>query len=159
MKRKVWQVLLGLGVGAAFFYWAFQGFSWEEVLHIRVDGIYLLGASGAMLSAHFLRAWRWVLYAQVSSPHKPPVGLFFHALMAGYAVNQILPRVGELVRCTLLSRVSPLSLVMLLGTVVAERVIDILSLGVVLLTLLVGDWARIVALLDLSGRLNPMGMV
>lgn len=58
----------------------------------------------------------------------------FASLMAGYFVNQGLPRVGELVRCYLLNRSDKISYGTSIGSVVAERLIDTLCLVLLLLS-------------------------
>jgi hypothetical protein len=57
--------------------------------------------------------------------------------MSGYLANLALPRLGELTRCLLLARKTPLGLSALIGTVVVERLMDlgvllVLALGVLL---------------------------
>ena len=56
----------------------------------------------------------------------------YHAMMVGYLANLVLPRMGEVIRCSILRRTSRVPVEVSLGTVVAERIIDV----VVLLSLL-----------------------
>lgn len=52
----------------------------------------------------------------------------FNALMVGYLVNLLLPRVGELTRCVILSKKEKVTIAALIGTVIAERLLDIFML-------------------------------
>jgi glycosyltransferase 2 family protein len=59
----------------------------------------------------------------------------FWAMMFGYLVNLAIPRLGEVSRCWALHRTDKVAFAPLLGTMVTERVVDVLSL--LLVTLLV----------------------
>lgn len=52
----------------------------------------------------------------------------FNALMFGYLLNLVLPRAGEIARCAYLNRKTKLSTASLIGTVIAERIVDLLML-------------------------------
>jgi uncharacterized protein (TIRG00374 family) len=76
------------------------------------------------LSSHLIRAYRWKLLLQ---PLGFNVGLMrtFSALMTGYLSNLFVPRLGEIVRCSVLRRTTiAIPMGILLGTVVLERIID-----------------------------------
>ncbi len=76
--------------------------------------------------SHWIRAVRW---RYLLKPVK--TGLsdrnLFSGVMIGYAVNNVLPRVGELVRPYVLGRLEPVSKSAALGTVVIERILDFTS--------------------------------
>lgn len=82
--------------------------------------------------SHLVRAWRWQLLIEPLGK-KPGIVNAFFAVMIGYLANLAVPRLGEVLRCTLLSRYEKISTEELLGTVVAERAFDVLCLGVVFL--------------------------
>jgi hypothetical protein len=63
-----------------------------------------------------------------SKPHASLVNLFA-AIMIGYGVNLVVPRLGELYRSFFAGRWEGLSRTAMLGTVIVERVIDIIVLG------------------------------
>jgi uncharacterized protein (TIRG00374 family) len=50
----------------------------------------------------------------------------FHAVILGYLVNLVLPRVGEITRPAVLSKIEGIPFNKLVGTVVVERVVDLL---------------------------------
>ena len=85
------------------------------------------------LLSHLVRAWRWrelLVGLRASPAHRIPLFDAFAALMIGYMVNYVLPRAGELVRSTHLASRQRLPLSSVIGTVVTERFIDTLCLGV-----------------------------
>jgi hypothetical protein len=52
--------------------------------------------------------------------------------MIGYAVNDVLPRVGELARVVNMNRITRVPLALLLTTLVAERILDVIALVLLL---------------------------
>ncbi|RYY15340.1 MAG: flippase-like domain-containing protein, partial [Cytophagaceae bacterium] len=75
----------------------------------------------------FSRAYRWQMQLDAS---RTPAGYWpvYHAMMVGYLANLVLPRAGEVIRCSVLRRTSGVPVQVALGTVVTERVIDVLVL-------------------------------
>lgn len=103
---------------------------------LQGEVLYLPLALAALcsLAASFVRALRWRVLVR-------PLGLplstltLFHGLNLGEAAGFVLPRSGEVVRCTLLSRRKGLPPGGLLGTVVVERGADICLLALLLIPL------------------------
>jgi hypothetical protein len=60
--------------------------------------------------------------------HKAGFWSVYNAMMVGYLANLVLPRAGEVVRCTVLKRTDAIPVKVSLGTVITERVIDVLIL-------------------------------
>ena len=86
------------------------------------------------------RARRWMLLIEPLG-FKPGYWSTYHALMIGYLSNYALPRLGELTRCVSLGRKEKIPVDSLIGTVIIERVVDVLMLMVILL-ILVFSWAE-----------------
>jgi len=85
------------------------------------------------LLSHLIRAWRWRLLLDTlkSQPgYRLPMGDLFAAVMIGYMVNYALPRAGELVRSAHLARRRQMSASGILGTIISERLIDLVFLAV-----------------------------
>ncbi len=90
-------------------------------------------SSITVLLAHYLRALRWKLLIAPLEQGKPSTINVFNALMIGYLMNLVLPRAGEIARCAWLSRKEKLSTLSLIGTVITERIIDLVALGIIVL--------------------------
>ncbi|RNI26934.1 lysylphosphatidylglycerol synthase transmembrane domain-containing protein [Rufibacter latericius] len=88
------------------------------------------------VAGYVSRAIRWRMqYAPLG--YKPTNSQTYHSLMVGYLANIVLPRAGELIRCTLLRRSANVPVNVSIGTVITERVIDLVMLLVCMgLTLL-----------------------
>lgn len=81
--------------------------------------------------AHLVRSYRWKLLMEPTGNH-PTVFRCLIALLIGYLVNLAIPRLGELSRCLVLKRVDNIPVTSSFGTVVSERVLDVLSLMAIL---------------------------
>ncbi|KAA6433504.1 lysylphosphatidylglycerol synthase transmembrane domain-containing protein [Rufibacter glacialis] len=79
------------------------------------------------VAGYISRAIRWRMQF-VPLGYKPGHLQTYHALMVGYLANIVLPRAGEVIRCTLLRRTSEVPVNVSLGTVITERVIDLVML-------------------------------
>ena len=85
---------------------------------------------------HLTRAARWQLTLQALG-YRPSLFRTTVALLAGTLASMIVPGAGELTRCATLQRTDGIPMAQGLGSVVAERVIDLLLLaGLIGLTLL-----------------------
>lgn len=83
------------------------------------------------LLSHFLRALRWKF---ILSSVKKDVSVknLFGALMIGYGVNCVVPRLGEVTRAVLIGKWEGLSRSSMLGTVILERFIDVIFFAIAL---------------------------
>ncbi|SEU01416.1 lysylphosphatidylglycerol synthase transmembrane domain-containing protein [Hymenobacter actinosclerus] len=88
---------------------------------------------------YFSRAYRWKMQIDPTG-HRPSYWDVYHAMMVGYLANLVLPRMGEVIRCSVLRRTSGVPVQVALGTVVTERVIDVLVLLGLLGTTLLLDF-------------------
>lgn len=100
-----------------------------------------------LLLSHYARALRWRLLMEPMG-YRPDKANTFFAVMIGYLANQVFPRLGEVLKCTLLARYEKIPADKLVGTIILERLIDGLCLLVVFgITLLLqpGLYAQLVA--------------
>ena len=81
--------------------------------------------------SHLFRAYRWNLILEPVS-NKPTLSRTFGAVMVGYLANLVVPRMGEVSRCGILKKTDGIPMAVSIGTVVAERVIDLISLLIVI---------------------------
>lgn len=96
------------------------------------------------------RAYRWKMQLDPTG-HNASYWDVYHAMMVGYLANMVLPRMGEVIRCSVLRRSSGVPVQVALGTVIAERVIDVLVLlgllGATLLLEFDKFWSFVMSLL------------
>lgn len=109
--------------------------NWAEFAEVLQTANYnwLILLIPVTLLSHLARAWRWRLLLDTlsSKPRtRPPLGDLFAAVMIGYMINFAIPRAGELVRAAHLAQRQQVSTSGVLGTVVSERLIDIVFLAI-----------------------------
>ena len=63
--------------------------------------------------------------------YSPRLANTFFAVMIGYLANLAVPRLGEVLKCTILSKYEKVPAEKLVGTIVVERAVDVACLGVV----------------------------
>lgn len=78
----------------------------------------------AILS-HLARCQRWRVMMEPMG-YKPKLYNTFCATMIGYLANSAVPRLGEVLKCTILSKYERIPADKLLGTIIVERMFDIL---------------------------------
>lgn len=91
-----------------------------------------LSAFSAILS-HLLRAARWQLLLKPLG-HSISLGHSFISVMVGYFINLAIPRGGEVSRCYNLYRLNSTPVDVSFGTVVVERIIDLIFLLILITT-------------------------
>lgn len=87
---------------------------------------FIVAALLLSLLSHLVRAHRWTLLLNPVSERPVSTARCFYALMVGYFFNLLLPRVGEVVRCVHLQRLGGPKGEESFGTVISERLFDLL---------------------------------
>ncbi len=129
MKKlvNVLKYLLFLAIGLAVFYYIYKDFE-LKTLASQISGIHWQWIVVSLLLgtlSHICRALRWDMLIQ-SAGYSASRFRTFCAVMAMYFTNLIIPRGGEIIRCTTLNRTDNVPFAALLGTVVIERTVDTL---------------------------------
>lgn len=94
----------------------------------RQAGIgWLLVATAIGWLAHVSRGWRW-RYLLDPLGHRPGFWNCYHGVMIGYFMNMFIPRAGEASRAASLYRSEKVPFEQGFGTVLAERVVDMVML-------------------------------
>jgi uncharacterized protein (TIRG00374 family) len=124
----------GVLISLLFTYLAFRDIDLHQARAALVRNEYWVLAPALLVlaAAIFLRGLRWRLL--FLPEHRPSTGIVTVAMLIGYLFNAILPaRAGEAARIVVLNRWAGTSRFEALGTVVAERALDVLVLLAMLL--------------------------
>lgn len=126
--KHLYRALLSFLLALIFLYFAFRGVNFNELLGALKGANYfwVVLLIPIVVLSHWVRALRW---KYLMEPIKPKCSLrnLFAAVMIGYAVNNVLTRVGELVRPYLLGNLENVSRSATFATVVVERILDLMS--------------------------------
>lgn len=149
MNKKISKFLkyiLSAGVAVLLLYFSFREVEWKDFLEglrsCRWEFILLSMAAG--IAAFWFRGLRW---RQLLLPIDPSTRRIttFNAVNIGYIANFVFPRIGEFVRCGVVTRRSAenkASYDKVLGTVVLERGWDMLTMLLLLVVLLGARWEK-----------------
>jgi glycosyltransferase 2 family protein len=121
--------VVALGIAGLLLWLVFRQIDIEDMLSRLKDVNYLfVGLSMVlMLVAHWVRSYRWSLML-VPMGYKISTVRIFNAILVGYIANLFLPRMGEITRCGVLKRTDNVQISVSFGTVVAERIVDVITL-------------------------------
>ncbi|MDB4835428.1 flippase-like domain-containing protein [Cyclobacteriaceae bacterium] len=120
-------VLFGFAI--ALTYWALKDIHFQEVIdtwHNANKTPILLSGVAVMLS-HYFRALRWKIMLKPLG-HNFSTFSSYISILVGYGINILIPRGGELARCVNLNKLEGTPVQTSLGTVITERIIDLLIL-------------------------------
>ncbi len=131
-------MLVSFVVAAVFLYLAFRTTNfrelWDSLKKVDYAWVTLLIPVG--LLSHYVRALRWGYLLRPVKRHIAARNLF-SAVMIGYLVNNVIPRAGELVRSYGLGKTESIPTTTVLGTVVVERILDLLVFSLILCVVVV----------------------
>ena len=147
MKRKIiniFKYVILLGVAVALLLYALRGMDVKKIIHqILQAEIFWVSVSGLIsIIAFVVRAHRWNLLIEPMG-YSPSLKNTTYSVLVGYFANLALPRLGEVSRCGALSKAESIPFNKLLGTVIVERIIDVLSLFVCILLAAALEYKRL----------------
>jgi hypothetical protein len=153
---NILKYLLFLSVGIGLFLWVYR----DQDMNSLWSGLsefhygWIITSLGIALLSHFLRALRWRMLLD-SIGYKPGVLNVFLSILIMYLANFAAPRMGEVARCGILTRYEKIPFTAQLGTVVIERMVDVVFLILIILSVLLFDWN---VLTDyLTGKMSDQG--
>lgn len=106
------------------------GKAWEVIL--SANALWFIPIVGMTILSFYLRAMRWWYILEPSK--RIPIIDIFSALCIGFMANMLLPmRAGELIRAYIISKKERIVLSSVFGTIVLERIFDLLAMIVILI--------------------------
>lgn len=146
------QYVIFLGGGIFLVWWSIHKLSGKDYADFiaslkNANYILLLPVFLILLASHVSRAMRWKILME-SMDYRPRLSNTFCAVMIGYLANFAFPRLGEVLKCTILGKYENVPAEKLVGTILVERAVDLLSFMIVIIISLltqasiVGDFCR-----------------
>lgn len=156
MKKKVLNTakyLLFFGAGVTIFWLIYKDLDigmLRSVLKNDLNYTWVWISLVIGILSHISRSIRWI-YLIEPMGIKPGLKNTFMSVMFGYLMNLVLPRMGEISRCGAMAKYEKVPFMKLVGTVVTERIIDVIVLLLFTLIALLSQFGLIVQLF----RNNP----
>ncbi len=133
MRKRLFSVLqyiIFLGGGIFLVWWQLRSMTAKEEASFRTamslaNYWLLIPVILISLLSHLSRAMRWKLLMKPLD-YRPSLKNVFSVVMVGYLANAAVPRLGEVLKCTLLAKYEKLHFDRLFGTILVERIFDLL---------------------------------
>ena len=132
---NILKLVISLGIGVFIVWFTTSKLTPKDIADIsnifkRADYKWLvIGPLIGMLS-NVVRAERWKLLLN-SAGYQPSRMNVINSVFVMYALNLVFPRLGEVTRCTLLYKTDKIPLDKSIGTMVLERMVDMVSILIV----------------------------
>ncbi|MBW8362772.1 MAG: flippase-like domain-containing protein [Kaistella sp.] len=142
-------VALSLAVAAVFMWFALKGMEFSKIAgyFAKANYFWVFAASVFGILAYWFRALRWNLLLEPMG-YKISTSNAFWTISFGYLMNLTIPRSGELARSTALFGVEKVPVEKSFGTIILERVVDLVCMGGFLLLTLIFKYDAILAFYD-----------
>ncbi|RKD86162.1 lysylphosphatidylglycerol synthase transmembrane domain-containing protein [Mangrovibacterium diazotrophicum] len=147
---KLFKVLAFFALGVVIFWLVYKDQDIERIESILkndVNYFWIWVSLFLGLLSHISRTMRWVIMIEPLGQRPRMVNTFL-AVMVGYLMNLVIPRMGEISRCGVLSRYEKISFTKLVGTVVTERIIDVIMMLLLTMIVTVTQLGKLVQFLD-----------
>ncbi len=138
------KILLPISVGVFCIYFSFRNISFTDFTKYFFEINYLWVFVGIFLGAlsHISRSYRWKYLIE-------PLGYklgFINSVLAvfsAYLINYTIPRAGDIARATMISKYEKIPLDKTLGTIVAERAVDVICILIIIAIGLIFEFQKI----------------
>lgn len=136
-KKSIIQVVVFFLIAFGLIYWQYQSMTGTQIQEIKLairdtKWAYLFYAIIVGFLSHLMRALRWRMLLQASGI-RPRVKSTTIAVLLGYLANTLIPRLGEIIRCSTMTKTEGVPFEQSIGTVISERLFDVLSLLILFL--------------------------
>jgi uncharacterized protein (TIRG00374 family) len=150
--KTILQFIIFLSLGVFLIWFSTKSFTAGEINKVKelvfnAKPIILVPCILVLVLSHYLRALRWKMLIKPLGKTPGTLNVFL-AVLTGFFFNLLFPRLGEVMKCTLLGKYEKIPVDKLIGTMVAERVLDLICLVLVILLAistqidLVGGYAK-----------------
>ena len=138
------KILLPISIGIFCIFFSFRNIGFTDFTKYFYEINYLWVFVGIFLGAlsHISRSYRWKYLIE-------PLGYklgFINSVLAvfsAYLINYTIPRAGDVARATMISKYEKIPLDKTLGTIVAERAVDVICILTIIATGLIFEFNRI----------------
>lgn len=158
--KKIVSIVLSIGLGIFIIGWSIKGLTIaqkEDITNAIFNANYFWIGIALIICilSHLSRAYRWK-YLLEPLGYTPKFLNSVFAIFIGYLINLLIPRGGEVVRATTISKYEAIPFEKAFGTIVAERIVDLIMLFLIILAALFYQFSFIEKLLLSKIPKNPV---
>ena len=134
--KYILQIAIFLGLGLVLIWFSLNDLNQEDILHLKsliynANGLIVLLCALILVLSHYIRTLRWTTMISATGNKPGKLNVFF-AVITGFFFNLVFPRLGEVMKCTVLGKYEKIPVDKLIGTMVAERIVDLFCLILVI---------------------------
>ena len=133
-KSVIINSLLSLILGGVLFFLVFRSIDFSD-FYARLNELNFYWIYLSMFISifeHIIRAYRWNLMMEVGGNKKFSTFVTTNVIIISYFFALLIPRFNDVVRCYLISKTNQINFSKSLGSVVSERIIDLISLLIII---------------------------
>ncbi len=129
MYKKLLKSFVGILIGGVFLYLTLRNKPIDEILQSLSNSnmFWVIASAVGLLVIFYVRALRWKILLDNNGYETSKYNVVY-SLILGYLVNSFTPKLGEIIRCTSLSKYEGVPVSKSFGTVLSERIYDVLVL-------------------------------
>ena len=130
MRKRTAVLIVGLLISAIALYFAIRDTDGRQLLSTLADAkpVYAIPFLVLLFAFYLLKLFRWQILLTVP-PIRPALAALAGPMTIGFAANNLLPfRVGEVIRVILGARSASISRSTILGSLVLERLFDVIAI-------------------------------
>lgn len=139
-SKTLWYIIF-LALGVALLWFSFRNIDlsqlWRDIKTAKYS--WMLLSLVCLAISLFFRALRWNIQIEAMG-YKTRASSTYGAVLIAYLANCIFPRLGEVVRCSVLKRKENIPFDKSLGSVVSERIIDLTVLFGLAFLVIIFQW-------------------
>ena len=134
--KTILQFIIFLSLGIFLIWFSTKSFTANEINKVKqlvfnAKPIIIVPCILILVISHYIRAIRWKMLIKPLGKSPGTLNVFL-AVLTGFFFNLLFPRLGEVMKCTLLGKYEKIPVDKLIGTMVAERVLDLICLVLVI---------------------------
>ena len=124
--KKTLKVVFPIILGTFILFWVYRDFDFSRAADVFLHQMSWWWMFLTLIFGILSHVFRGVRWKQTLEPmgYVPKTNNCINAIFISYAANLVLPRVGEVSRCGILTKYDGIPFAKSLGTVVAERMVD-----------------------------------
>tara|TARA_A100001011_G_scaffold390471_1_gene473977 strand:+ start:40600 stop:41565 length:966 start_codon:yes stop_codon:yes gene_type:complete len=145
LKNKLsLKIFLPISIGLFCIYYSFKDINFLDFKELFIGLDYMWILFGLVLGAlsHISRSYRWKFLVDPLG-YKLGIKNSILSVFAAYLINYTIPRAGDVARASIISNYEKIPFEKLIGTIIAERIVDMICISVLILISLLYEFERI----------------
>jgi len=144
MRKHIINAATGIIIGGFFLFLTLRNKPLDEIfgLILTARTSWILLSILILVIMFLFRAYRWKLLME-NNGNSPHIKNVSYSMLLGFFINSFTPKLGEIIRCTSLQKSSGIPVSKSFGTVISERIYDLIALILAIAVILFLEFDRL----------------